>query len=291
VGRVISVLLQDHAGLLDHQIQNRKSKIVNRMLPSNIKALILDMDGVIWKGDAPIGDLPATFKRIRERGLKFVFATNNGTKTPEEYRQKLAELGVEIDASQIVTSALGIGFMLSQRFPRGTKIFVIGEDGIRLALEEKGFEILSVENAPEAEAVVMGIDRGITFQKVVEATLLVRAGIPFYTTNTDRTFPTPRGEIPGSGSWLSVVTFATGVEPIVAGKPFPYLMELSLEKLGTKKEETLVVGDRLETDIAAGQSVGCPTALVLSGVSTQEQADEWTPKMDLIAESLAELVS
>ncbi len=261
------------------------------MLPSNIKALILDMDGVIWKGDAPIGDLPATFKRIRERGLKFVFATNNGTKTPEEYRQKLAELGVEIDASQIVTSALGIGFMLSQRFPRGTKIFVIGEDGIRLALEEKGFEILSVENAPEAEAVVMGIDRGITFQKVVEATLLVRAGIPFYTTNTDRTFPTPRGEIPGSGSWLSVVTFATGVEPIVAGKPFPYLMELSLEKLGTKKEETLVVGDRLETDIAAGQSVGCPTALVLSGVSTQEQADEWTPKMDLIAESLAELVS
>lgn len=269
------------------EIENRKLKI----LPSNIKALILDMDGVIWKGDTPIGDLPATFKRIRERGLKFVFATNNGTKTPEEYRQKLAELGVEIDASQIVTSALGIGFMLSQRFLRGTKIFVIGEDGIRLALEEKGFEILSMENAPEAEAVVMGIDRGITFQKVVEATLLVRAGIPFYTTNTDRTFPTPRGEIPGSGAWLSVITSATGVEPIVAGKPFPYLMELSLEKLGTKKDETLVVGDRLETDIAAGQSVGCPTALVLSGVSTQEQADEWMPKMDLVAGSLAELVS
>lgn len=249
------------------------------------------MDGVIWKGDAPIGDLPATFKRIRERGLKFVFATNNGTKTPEEYRQKLAELGVEIDASQIVTSALGIAFMLSQRFPRGTKVFVIGEDGIRVALEEKGFEVLGVENAPEAEAVVMGIDRGITFQKVAEATLLVRAGIPFYTTNTDRTFPTPRGEIPGSGAWLSVVTSATGVEPIVAGKPFPYLMELSLEKLGMKKEETLVVGDRLETDIAAGQSVGCPTALVLSGVTTKEQADKWMPQPDRIAESLFALVS
>jgi 4-nitrophenyl phosphatase len=261
------------------------------MIPANIKALIIDMDGVLWKGDAPIGDLPATFKRIRERGLKFVFATNNGTKTPEEYQQKLAKLGVDIDVSQIVTSALGIGFMLSQKFPRGTKIFVIGEEGIRVALKDKGFEVVSTENAPEAQVFVMGIDREISFQKVAEATLLVNAGIPFYATNTDRTFPTPRGEVPGAGSWLAVVTSATGVEPIVAGKPFPYLMELSLERLGTKKEDTLVVGDRLETDIAAGQAVGCPTAAVLSGVSSRKQAEEWRPKMDIIAEDLAALVT
>ncbi len=260
------------------------------MLPSNIKALILDMDGVIWKGDAPIGDLPATFNRIRERGLKFVFATNNGTKTPEDYQLKLRELGVEVEPWQIVTSALGIAFMLAQKYPRGTKIFMIGEDGIRVALEEKGFEILSTEDAPQAQVFVMGIDRTINFMKVAEATLLVRAGIPFYTTNTDKTFPTPRGEIPGSGSWLTVITSATGIEPIVAGKPFPFLMELSLERLGTTKEETLVVGDRLETDIAAGQSVGCPTALVLSGVSTKAQADEWTPRMDIIADDLSALV-
>jgi 4-nitrophenyl phosphatase len=260
------------------------------MIPSNIKALILDMDGVVWRGDAPIGDLPATFNRIRERGLKFVFATNNGTKTPEEYQQKLRELGVEVELWQIVTSALGIAFMLAQKYPRGTKIFMIGENGIRVALEEKGFEILSTENAPEAKAFVMGIDRTIDFYKVAEATLLVRAGIPFYATNTDKTFPIPRGEIPGAGSWLAVITSATGVEPIVAGKPFPYLMELALERLGTTKEETLVVGDRLETDIAAGQAVGCPTAVVLSGVSNKLEADAWTPKMDIIAESLAELV-
>jgi len=260
------------------------------MLPSTTKALILDMDGVIWKGDAPVGDLPAIFKRIRERGLKFVFATNNGTKTPEDYQQKLANLGVIVDVSQVVTSALGIAFMLAQKFPGGTKVFVIGEDGIRVALEEKGFEVLSTEDAPQAKAVVMGIDRSINFQKVAEATLLVRAGIPFYTTNTDRTFPTPRGEIPGSGSWLSVITSATGVEPIVAGKPLPYLMELSMERLGSSKEETLVVGDRLETDIAAGQAVGCETALVLSGVSSREQGEAWTPAPTIIAESLADLV-
>ena len=249
------------------------------------------MDGVVWKGDAPIGNLPETFARIRERGLKFVFATNNGTKTPEEYQQKLKDLGVEIEASQVVTSALGIAFMLAQKYPEGTKIFVIGEDGIRVALEEKGFVMLSTENAPEAQAFVMGIDRSINFEKIAEATLLVRAGIPFYTTNTDRTFPTPRGEIPGSGAWLSVITTATGIEPIIAGKPFPYLMELSLERLGTKKEETLVVGDRLETDIAAGQAVGCSTALVLSGVSTKAQADAWKPSPDVIVESLSVLIN
>lgn len=261
------------------------------MIPTNIKSLILDMDGVIWKSDAPIGDLPAIFKRIRERGLKFVFATNNGTKTPEEYQRKLADLGVEIEAAQVVTSAMGIAFLLAQKHPRGTKIFMIGEEGIRSALEEKGFEILGVDRASEAEAVVMGIDRGINFQKIAEATLLVRAGRPFYTTNTDRTFPTPRGEIPGSGAWLSIITTATGIQPTVAGKPFPYLMELSLERLGTRKEETLVVGDRLETDVAAGQSVGCPTALVLSGVSTKQEAEAWSPAPDMITESLSELIS
>ncbi len=260
------------------------------MIPSHIQALILDMDGVLWKSDAPIGDLPSIFKRIRERGLKFVFATNNGTKTPEEYQKKLADLGVDVDASQVVTSALGIAYLLGHKYPPGTKIFMIGGEGVRKALSGKGFEVLPVERASEAQVFVMGIDRSINFEKVAEAALLVRNGIPFYTTNTDKTFPTPRGEIPGSGAWLSVITTATGIEPISAGKPLPYLMRLALERLGTRKEETLVVGDRLETDIAAGQSMGCPTALVLSGVSTKEEADNWNLKIDYIADDLANLV-
>jgi len=248
------------------------------------------MDGVVWKADAPIGNLPEIFSRIRERGLKFVFATNNGTRTPEEYRQKLSKLGVEVDSAQVVTSALAVAHMLAQKYPKGTKIFMIGGPGVREALEAKEFELLSTENAREAEAFVMGIDRNINFEKVSEATLLVRAGLPFYATNTDRTFPTPRGEIPGAGAWLSVITYATGIEPIVAGKPLPFMMELSLEILSTTKEETLIVGDRLETDIAAGQAVGCPTAAVLSGVSSKEQVDAWMPSPTIIAENLSELV-
>ena len=272
------------------KIIRRYSTTDTKMLPSHIKALILDMDGVIWRSDTPIGDLPDIFRRIEERGIKYVFATNNGTRTPDQYVATLAKLGVKVDASQVVTSALGVAHMLSQKFPRGTKCFMIGEDGIRMALQEKGFEILSTEEAPDAQFFVIGIDRQVNFDKMREATLLVRRGVPFYATNPDKTFPTPRGEIPGAGAWISVITTATGVQPIVAGKPFPYLMELALQRLGTKKEETLVVGDRLETDIAAGQAVGCPTALVLSGVSTREQAQMWMPKMDFVVDDLSSLI-
>lgn len=260
------------------------------MLPSTIKALIIDMDGVIWKADAPIGDLSKTFNRIREREIQFVFATNNGTRTSEQYVTRLKGFGVDVEPWQVITSAQAAAHGLSQKFSRGTKVFMIGEDGVRMALEEKGFEILSVENATEAQAVVMGIDRQINFQKMVEATLLVRRGIPFYVTNPDKTFPTPRGEIPGAGAWYSIIVTASNVQPTVAGKPFPFLMELALEKLGTTNKETLVVGDRLETDIAAGQAVGCPTALVLSGVSTRQEADLWRPQIDYITADLSTLI-
>jgi 4-nitrophenyl phosphatase len=179
---------------------------------------------------------------------------------------------------------------MAEKFPYGTKVFMIGEDGLRIPLEEKGFDLLSTDDAPQAQAVVMGLDRGVNFQKLVEATLLIRGGVPFYATNTDKTFPTPRGQIPGAGAWAAVITTATNVEPIVAGKPFPFLMDLSLEKLGTTNGETLVIGDRLETDIAAGQAVGCLTALVLSGVSTRVQAESWKPKIDIVVEDLATLI-
>lgn len=248
------------------------------------------MDGVVWRADAPIGDLAAIFNNIRARGLKFVFATNNSTRTSEQYVEKLGEFGVEVEPWQVVTSSQAAAHAMAQKFPVGTRVFMIGEDGLRIPLEERGFEVLSVEDATTAQAVVVGLDRTINFQKAVEAALLVRAGIPFYTTNPDKTFPTPRGLIPGAGAWSSVVTVATGIEPIVAGKPFPFLMDLSMEKLGTKSGETLVIGDRLDTDIAAGQRVGCPTALVLTGVSTLEQGEHWSPRIDIIAEDLEAVI-
>ncbi len=261
------------------------------MLTPKIKSLILDMDGVLWKADAPIGNLPAVFDHIRTRGLKVAFATNNGTRTPEQYVERLALFGVQAEPWQVVTSALGVAHLLSQKFPAGTPLFVIGESGMLQALRAKGFALLSVEEAEKAQAVVMGVDHGINYAKMSEATLLVRRGVPFYATNPDKTFPTPRGEIPGAGAWISVIVTATGIEPVIAGKPAPFLLDLARERLETGKDETLVVGDRLETDIAGGQAAGCPVALVLSGVSTRAQAQAWRPAVDLIVKDLTTLVN
>lgn len=257
---------------------------------SNIKSLIIDMDGVLWRENSPIGNLSAIFARVRERGLKFIFATNNGTRTPQQYLERLAEFGVDVEPWQVITSALGVAQMLKGKIPEGALVFVVGEDGVKAALHEQGFEVANIETAEKAQAVVIGLDRHVNFAKMREATLLVRRGVPFYATNPDKTFPTPRGEIPGAGAWIAVIVTATGVEPIYAGKPFPFLMEMALERLGTKREETLVVGDRLETDIAAGQAVGCPTALVLSGVSTRVQGEAWKPRPSHIVQDLEALV-
>jgi 4-nitrophenyl phosphatase len=260
------------------------------LLPSTAKGLILDMDGVLWTDTAPIGDLPRTFARMKELNLAVALATNNSTRTVEQYVEKLHGFGVSVEPWQIVTSSLAVANMMSQRLPAGSPVFAIGEQGLTDALKAVNFEVLSIENAEKAEAVVIGIDKQVSFDKMREATLLVRAGKPFFATNPDKTFPTPRGQIPGAGAWISVIVTATDVQPAIAGKPFPYLLELAMSRIGTSKDSTYIVGDRLETDIAGGQALGCPTALVLSGVSALAEAQAWIPKIDVIANSLSALV-
>jgi 4-nitrophenyl phosphatase len=260
------------------------------LLPSTVKGLILDMDGVLWTDTAPIGNLPRTFARIRELGLAVTLATNNSTRTIDQYVEKLRGFGVSVEPWQVVTSSLAVANMMSRQLPAGTPVFAIGEDGLIEALKAAEFEVLSVENAEKAEAVVVGIDKQVNFDKMREATLLVRAGKPFFATNPDKTFPTPRGQIPGAGAWISVIVTATDVQPMIAGKPFPYLLELALERMGTAKDSTYVVGDRLETDIAGGQALDCPTSLVLSGIATLAEAQAWMPKIDIIAKDLGTLV-
>ena len=260
------------------------------LIPPSAKGLILDMDGVLWTDSAPIGNLSTIFNRIKDLGLGVAMATNNSTRTVEQYVLRLYEFGVQVEPWQVVTSSLAVADMMARQLPPGSPVFAIGEQGLQDALTEVGLELLSVENAEMSSAVVVGLDRDITFDKMREATLLVRAGKPFFATNPDRTFPTPRGQIPGAGAWISVIVTATDVQPIYAGKPYPYILELALKRLNTLRDATFVVGDRLETDIAGGQALGCPTALVLSGVSTLEQAQSWTPKIDVICDDLASLV-
>ena len=251
-----------------------------------IRSLILDMDGVLWHDDEPIGDLPAIFAEINKLGLRVVFATNNATKTVRQFTEKLRSFGVGTEPWQIITSAVATAHFLKQKHPEGGSVYVVGESGLLQILEESGFR----HTTQNPLAVVAGMDRGITYEKLRQATLLIRAGVPFIGTNPDRTFPTPEGLVPGAGTILAAIETASDTAPQVIGKPSPTMYRFALERLGTPAAETPIVGDRLETDILGAQRLGSPCALVLSGVTTRAQAEAWQPPPDMIAENLAEVV-
>lgn len=253
---------------------------------TRMKALILDMDGVLWRESEPIGDLPRVFSWITTHNLDYILATNNATKTPQKYQEKLASFGVEIPLEKIINSAMAVAYLLKQRFPHGGGVYIIGENGLNEALAQAGF----FPSDQDCIAVVASMDRGINFDKLKTATLLIRSGVPFYATNPDRTFPTPEGLIPGAGAIIGSLEISTDVAPIIAGKPNHTLYEFALERLGTSPAETLVIGDRIETDIQGAQGLGCRTGLVLSGISTKEEAENHQPPIDYIAANLESLL-
>jgi len=179
--------------------------------------------------------------------------------------------GVEIPNESILTSALATAGYLTKSLPSGAEILVIGEDGLSHALTQAGFAI--VERADDAQAVVVGMDRAVTYDKLAEATLAIRAGAMFVGTNPDRTFPTERGLVPGNGSLLAAIEAATDQAPVVVGKPQLLYFDLALERLGSLPESTLMLGDRLDTDIQGGHDAGLKTCLVLTGVSDRAAVD------------------
>ncbi len=261
-------------------------------MPANIKALILDIDGVLWRAGHPIGDLPALFERMRTLGLAFMLATNNATKSVEQFLAQFASLGVSLEPWQMLTSSVVTAAYLQTRYPPRTPFFVIGEDGLRRTLREYGFVPLSADAMPEEQppAVVAGMDRGLTYARLRHAALLIRRGAVFIGTNPDRSYPTPEGLAPGAGSILAALEAATDVAPLVMGKPAPEMYRQCLKRLGTAPAETLMVGDRLETDIRGAQALGLRTALLLSGVTTPRQAEAASPPPDWIAEDLTALL-
>jgi 4-nitrophenyl phosphatase len=224
--------------------------MISRLYPQ-IKGLILDMDGVLWKGDQSIGDLPLIFNKIRSMGLDFILATNNAVRSLDQHMEKLVGFGLDIQSNQVITSGMAVADLLSQNFPDGGAVFVVGEAGILEPLAERNF-FPAIE---EVLAVVAGYDRQVTFDKLKHATMLIRSGVPFYFTNPDRTFPTPEGLIPGAGAFLAFLEASTDVKPVIAGKPYPGLYHLALQRMNLSPPEVLAVGDRLDTDILGGQNI------------------------------------
>ncbi len=251
----------------------------------SLKALIVDMDGVIWRGDQLIGDIPAAMNRLKELGYQIVFATNNSTRTQSMYVERFKKFGVALEEKQIITSAMASAYQLSKHLPGGGPVHIIGETGLRQALQARGFYPAD-ENVL---AVVVGMDREANYKMLTKACLLIRKGAPFFATNPDKTFPLENGIGPGAGSLLALIETATDQHPVIAGKPYPAMMEMALTELGLQPQEALVVGDRLDTDIAGGQNAGCRTALVLSGITTRAEANHFQPQPDLIVDDFVSL--
>jgi 4-nitrophenyl phosphatase len=252
-----------------------------------VRAVILDMDGVLWRGNRPLAGLRKLFDTFERRSLPAVIATNNATIEPASVAARLKEEGVLFPPEKVVTSADAAAAHVARSFPAGVRVHVVGEEPLRAALTKAGCQIVSGADHPEA--VIVGMDRRLDWEKLMQATLAIRAGAAFIGTNPDRTFPSERGIGPGNGAILAALEAATGTAPTVVGKPEPHLFLEAARRLAVEVSGCLVVGDRLETDILGGRRAGMPTALLLTGVTSREglQASEIHP--DVVLEDLPEL--
>lgn len=246
--------------------------------------LIIDMDGVLYIGDRPLPRLVEFVRFLRDRPIPFVLSTNNSTRTPQQYADKLARMGVEVTPAEILTSAQAAGRFLAQEYGAGARVHVFGEDSLRQALVEAGLVLAE----KDVVAVVASMDRSLTYEKIKRANSLIRGGARFIATNLDPTNPTEEGLLPGSGSFVALLRAASGVEPTVVGKPEPIMYRLAMEQMKARPENTGTIGDRLDTDIAGGQRAGLTSICVLSGSTNRAEAEAFKP--DYIYEDIAELL-
>lgn len=236
-----------------------------RTLAERYDAVLLDLDGVLYRGDAPIEGAAATLSRLLELGIPRLFLTNNSSRTPGEVARSLHALGIEAEPGEVLTSGAATAALLRGQGLAGATAFVIGEAGLREPLEEAGLHLVGGEPRT-ADLVVVGLDRSVDYAKLRTAVLLIQRGARLVATNNDASYPAPDGLWPGAGAILSAVTTATGAVPEVVGKPERPLFLAAAEATGARSP--LVVGDRLETDVAGAEGMGWDSLLVLSGAST-----------------------
>lgn len=253
---------------------------------AQIRYLLIDMDGVLYRGQTGLPGGPELLSFLKEHGIRYLLVTNNSTLTPAEFVQRLGGMGLKVTEEEIMTSGVATAIYLTTVAPRGTKVNVVGEPALLEELSKRGFII----GGRDAKYVVCGWDKGISFEKLKVACLAIRDGATFIGTNSDKTYPLEKDIIPGAGSILASLIAATGVEPIVVGKPEPIMIEQSLRTLGARPEETAILGDRLDTDVLGGYRAGIGTIMVLTGISTAEEARAYQYPPDLIVEDLPALI-
>ncbi len=253
------------------------------------------MDGVIYAGNELLPGAQAFIAHLQAEGTPFLFLTNNSSRTPGQYAEKLATLGIYVGQDHVLTSALATAAWLKAEEARQSEegsgdanVLVIGERGLQEALTDYGFHL--VDDHKQADYVVVGFDSSFTYAKAREAALAVRRGAPLIATNTDASLPTEQGEIPGAGSIIAMLETATGVKAKVIGKPEPGIFMQALARLGTRAEETAIIGDRYETDIVGGHRAGLKTIGVLCGVTSAQRFATADPQPDWVFADLSELL-
>jgi len=291
--RVVAVQVDDPSMLEDidtledyrYQMGKTRQRKQDTARLAEMRAVISDMDGVLWRGSQPMPGLAEFFAFLRRRNLRFILATNNATRTPAQYAARLAEFGVQVSEAEVLTSGDVVADYLTTAAQPGTRVFVVGEAALAQSIQARGF----VVSDDAAEIVVAALDRQLTYAKLAHATRLIRNGARFIGTNPDKTWPSETDITPGAGAVLAFLEAATDVKPFIVAKPEPVIFQQALARMGSRPEETVMIGDRLETDILGGQRVGIKTILVLSGVSTEADGERVGIRPDWTFRDIGEL--
>lgn len=254
---------------------------------TGIKGVILDMDGVLWRGKQLLPGFDDLFSFLQARQIPYVFATNNSTRRPVDYVAKLERAGLRVDTERILTSSTVAAIYLRDHFPEASTAFVVGEDGLHHALTEAGFQLTT----EQADLLVVGLDRQVNYDKLRAAAYQLQGGAIFIGTNGDVSFPEAEGLAPGAGSVLAAIEAATGVAPKIMGKPELPIFEAALKLLDVPAGAAVMVGDRLETDILGANQAGLQSALLLTGVSTEADVERTGIKPDGLYADLPTLLA
>jgi len=249
------------------------------------KTYLLDMDGVLVTGSRPIPGAQEFLERLEGAGAKFAILTNNPIYTPRDLAHRLTSVGLRVSPEHLFTSAMATAQFLHSQMPHGSA-FVIGESGITAALHDVGYVL--TDRKPDY--VVLGETTNYSFDNITRASRLIQAGARFIATNPDPTGPSEHGIEPACGALAALIEKATGVAPYFVGKPNPLMMRSALRFLGSHSEETVMVGDRMDTDIVSGVESGLETVLVLTGVTTREGVSKYPFRPTQIVESVADIV-
>lgn len=228
---------------------------------------LIDLDGTLFRGDQVLPGAHSFIKELQRQQIPYLFITNNSSRTPKWIARKMTRLGFEVSPTQILTSAQATASYIAAHYEQPA-VLAIGEEGLLNALKQAGCFLVN----KDPKIVVVGIDRRFTYEKMTAACSAIAKGARFIGTNPDRALPTETGLAPGSGSLIAAIATATDCEPFFIGKPESPILDVAFEQLEVEPKNTLIVGDNLVTDILAGENYGVDTLLLLTGITTLEEA-------------------